>query len=233
MSKTTTKSLGLRQRLEQSDVLARGLGWVLASYLRLCFKTGRWHSAGVAELDAALVDGPVVIICWHGRLMMAPVVWQRRARVAIPRDPSPAGRLSAATQAHFGTEPFAIDMRGGNFGPVRAVIRMVRGGATLGLTADGPQGPNRVVHQAALDWARATGRPVFAFAWSQKRAWRLGSWDKLMVPKPFGGGAYAYQLWDGAAPKSADEDALRAARDNLRDTLDAVSKTADDLAGRT
>ncbi len=217
----------LRKRIERSDLLARGLAWRLAGYLRLCWRTGRWEGAGQDELDAALAEGPVTIICWHGRLVMAPVVWQSRGPVAIPRDPSPAGRLSAATQAHFATTPFEIDMKGGNFGPVRQVMRLVGQGFSLGLTADGPRGPDRVVKQAALDWARATGRPVFAFAWSSRRVRRLNTWDGLMLPRPFAGGAFVHRRWHTEIPRRPDEAAACALRDDLAVLLDATAAEAD------
>lgn len=221
----------LRSRIEQSDALAGVLGRLLSGYLRLCFATGRWRSAGEDDLNAALEQGPVTVICWHGRLVMAPVVWQRRARVAIPRDPSPAGRLSAATQARLGTESFAINLDGGNFAAVRQIIRLVRSGVSLGLTADGPEGPDRVAKRAAIDWARATGRPVVCFAWGSAKAKRLNTWDRMLLPVPFGGGAFVYRVWDQALPKSPSEAEYMELEQSLAAGLESAAAEADRLAG--
>lgn len=218
--------------MERSGLLAGLLARLLTTYLRLCWRTGRWTSDGQDTLNASLAEGPVTIICWHGRLVMAPVVWERRAPVAIPRDPSPAGRLSAATQAHFGTEPFEIDMSGGNFGPVRQVMKLVKGGASLGLTADGPKGPDRKVKRAAIDWARATGRPVFLFAWSSRRVIRLNTWDRLMLPIPFAGGSFVYRGWTPDIPRRPQKEDYARLRTDLARELDEAAASADALAGR-
>lgn len=223
----------MRKRLESSGLIARILARVLTAYLRLCWGTGKWISDGEPALDAALEEGPVTVICWHGRLVVAPVAWAERAPAAIPRDPSPAGRLSAATQAYLGTQPFEIDMAGGNFGPVRQVMKLVRGGASLGLTADGPKGPNRKAKRAAIDWARATGRPIFLFAWSSRRVLRLNTWDRLMIPVPFAGGAFVYQPWAPEIPRKPGKEDYRRLRDELGAALDDVAHSADRLAGRS
>ena len=221
-----------RGKIENSRVLAKVLGGILAGYLKICFATGRWTFEGDDALNAALSDGPVVIICWHGRLIMAPANWKRRAPVAIPRDPSPAGKLSAATQEFFGTSPFAISMEGGNLAIVRQVIKRVRDGFSLGLTADGPEGPDHRAKRAAIDWARATGRPVFLFSWSSRKARQLSTWDKMLLPLPFGGGACVYRPWNPDIPKRpSNQDYTRLKRD-LSKALDDLSQRVDDLSGR-
>jgi len=230
MVKSTSKLHRLRQRIDRSDRLARLFGRLLSIYLGLCWRSGRWVAEGQDALGAALADGPVVLICWHGRSMMTMTTWQARAPMAMPRDPSPAGRVAAAALENLGSKPFAIDMKGGNFGPVRRMIGLVREGASLALTGDGPKGPVHVAKQSTIDWARATGRPVFATAWAQRRPWRLTSWDRLMVPKPFGRGAYVYREIPGGFSKAASQAERADIRDGLSKALSEVAARADALA---
>ena len=61
---------------------------------------------------------------------------------------SPAGRVAAAALINQGALPFAIDLKGSNFGPVREMIKLVRGGASLALTGDGPKGPVHEMKQS-------------------------------------------------------------------------------------
>ena len=218
--------------VERSDALAGVLARALAIYLRLCRRTGRWTADGEDVVDRALASGPVTLIFWHGRLMMAPPLWRRRAPIAIPRDPSPAGRLSAATQAQFGIEPFEIRAKGGNFGVMRQLMRLARSGHSLGLTADGPKGPDRQAKRAAVDWARAAGRPVVLFAWSSRRVVRLSTWDGMMVPLPFSGGAFVCRLWTPRLPERLDEADYERLQRELSVALDEVTESADRLAGR-
>lgn len=222
----------LRRRIETSDALARVLGTILGSYLQFCFRTGKWVNEGDDELNSMLKDAPVSMICWHGRSVMGPVLWQSRGPSALPRDPSPAGRLSEAIQRKVGTRSFAIELDGGNFGIVRRVMKMVRSGVSLGLTADGPEGPDRVVKQAPLDWMRAAGSPMVVFAWSSRKAIRLNTWDKMLFPVPFAGGAFVYQKWETSIPKNPDAAKLEELLASLGAALDSVSARADELAKR-
>ena len=230
MGKSTGKAGALRRRMNRSEGLARLLGRVLSAYLGLCWRSGRWRSEGEADLAAALADGPVVLICWHGRSMMTNTTWAGRAPLAMPRDPSPAGRVAAAALVNQGALPFEIDLKGGNFGAVRDMIRLVRGGASLALTGDGPKGPVHEAKQSTLDWARATGRPVFITAWAQARPWRLGTWDRLMVPKPLGRGAFVYHRWSDGLAKAGDEAARAQQRVELAALMTQVTERADELA---
>ncbi len=231
MGKPARKVGALRRRMNQSDRLARVFGRVLSSYLGLCWRTGRWRTEGEDDLAVALADGPVVLICWHGRSMMTNTTWAARAPLAMPRDPSPAGRVAAAALINQGALPFAIDLKGGNFGPVREMIKLVRGGASLALTGDGPKGPVHEMKQSTIDWARATGRPVFLTAWAQPRPWRLSSWDRLMVPKPLARGAFVFERFSDGLDKAANEEARAELRAQLARRLSETTARADALAG--
>jgi lysophospholipid acyltransferase (LPLAT)-like uncharacterized protein len=43
-----------------------------------------------------------------------------------------------------------------------------------------------------LNLARMTGSPVVPFAFEAEHAWRLRSWDKFMIPKPFSRAVFVY-----------------------------------------
>ncbi len=225
--------MSIRRRIERSERLAAALSWLLAGYLRFVRRSGRWKGHGLGELLAELENGPVIVVCWHQRLILAPLVWPATPPDAVvPRDPSPAGLLSAHTQARLGTEPVAMNPKNSSLANMRLVLKRVRAGKSLGLTADGPKGPPRRAKTAVLDWARATGRPVFLFAWSARRAIRLGSWDRLMIPLPFSRCVYGYRRWEAEIPKrptEADHDALTA---ELAAELDRITADMDKLARR-
>src|SRR3954451_19956170 len=55
----------------------------------------------------------------------------------------------------------------------------------LCMTPDGPKGPRRSVHQGLPYLASRTGLPVVAAGMAFRDPWRLGSWDRFAVPRPF------------------------------------------------
>ena len=58
-------------------------------------------------------------------------------------------------------------------------------GFRLALTPDGPRGPRRQVQPGVIYLASRTGLPIVPVGAAFRRPWRLGSWDRFAVPKPF------------------------------------------------
>lgn len=65
------------------------------------------------------------------------------------------------------------------------VITFLREGYNTSLAVDGPAGPYRELKPGCLLMSRDTGVPVIALRIECSRYWRLGGWDRKMVPYPF------------------------------------------------
>ena len=74
----------------------------------------------------------------------------------------------------------------------RAAVRALQQGGSAAFTPDGPRGPRREFKGGgvlAAFLARVPVVPVHAHA---PRAWRLKSWDRMLIPKPFAKVRIAY-----------------------------------------
>ena len=67
---------------------------------------------------------------------------------------------------------------------LRGMMREVHS-SLLAITPDGPKGPRRVVQQGAIYLASKTGMPIYPAGFAFRDRWRVGSWDRMMIPKPF------------------------------------------------
>ena len=56
---------------------------------------------------------------------------------------------------------------------------------TVLLTTDGPRGPRRMAKPGIAILAARTGVPILPHAFAVRPAWRLRSWDRLSIAKPF------------------------------------------------
>ena len=74
-----------------------------------------------------------------------------------------------------------------NRGGAAALVTMLRDqhSGDLALTVDGPRGPAKKVKPGAIMLAAHTGLPIVPISYMPSRAWRLKSWDRLILPKPF------------------------------------------------
>ena len=200
------------------------IGRLSAGYLRLCRSTTRWDRQGEAELERLLAQGPVIVVVWHDGALMAPMVWPaRRWPITTLRDTSPAGRVSGAVQARLGLQPMAMAPRSSNRVASRLILRRLAEGVSVGIAGDGPKGPVRVMKDAALDWARVSGRPVIMLAAAMRRHRRLDTWDRFIMPLPFTRGRVIWRLWRAELPRKADPAQIEAWRADLTAALNQLS----------
>lgn len=224
--------MSLRRRLERSELLIGLLGRMLAGWVRLCDATTRWDRRGWDDLRDALDRGPVVLILWHECAAFGMKHWPAdwRALTSLT-DASPAGRVSGAVQARLGLRPVVMESRGSNRAASREVMRRMADGICIGLTGDGPTGPARMLKDAGLDWARATGAPVFLYAFGTRRHWRLQTWDRMIWPRPFTSGVSLYRRFPADIPRRADPATMERLRADVAAALTELTEEAGRLAG--
>lgn len=155
-------------------------------------------------------DGPVRALClqktgfvlavWHGD-MLAPI-WAHRADglVALVSTHSD-GEIIARIIAGIGLDSARGSTTRGGSRALLALIRALEAGRICAFTPDGPRGPRRVLQPGLLAAAKRVGAPVVLIGTAVRRAWRFGSWDQFVLPKPFATVHLAYsepELVDGA-----------------------------------
>jgi len=84
----------------------------------------------------------------------------------------------------------------------------VRDGWDLGITVDGPRGPRGYVKGGALAVSRKTGAWIIPVCVAYSRAWKLRSWDEMLVPKPFASAVVRYGV-PFRVPSDGDVDFFR------------------------
>lgn len=222
----------LRSRIEKSPLLAKVVATPIGWYLRLCLATTRWDTAGLDDLQADLAKGSVLLVCWHGHLMMVGAHWPKAdGNMSCLHDTAPIGRAAGYLQKYFGLDPFEMSAKRSNITTSRAIMRRAKDGISIGITADGPIGPGFAVQDPPLEWARMMQRPVYGYAFATKRHWRLKTWDKMILPRPFTKGARVFARLDVALTRKPEPEQLEIARIQLEVGLNAVTAEANVLAG--
>lgn len=65
------------------------------------------------------------------------------------------------------------------------LVEVLRAGHDAGITPDGPRGPIYVCKPGAVVVARRAKVRVVALGIVYEKAWRLRSWDRFAIPRPF------------------------------------------------
>jgi lysophospholipid acyltransferase (LPLAT)-like uncharacterized protein len=183
-------------------------------------------------MDAILADHQgFILVFWHERLLSMVFLWPRKHRLTALQSTHVDGRIIAHTVNHFGVNTvWGSSNRGGASG-LRKMKRILDEGGIPTITPDGPRGPARKTAMGPVALAHLAGKPILPVAWSVERCWRAGSWDRLMIPKPFTRGVFV--VGDAIAPPaSGGRDDLEDARLALDAALDRVTAEADALTGQ-
>jgi lysophospholipid acyltransferase (LPLAT)-like uncharacterized protein len=127
---------------------------------------------------------PVVFALWHGRLL-PPTYRHRHKEIVTLASRSGDGEYITRVLHHWGFDVVRGSSSRGGDTALRELIRKVRSGKSVAITADGPRGPREQMKHGVLQIAQITGAPLVAVGSAASRSWRLNSWDSFMVPKPF------------------------------------------------
>lgn len=162
--------------------------WPLALLVRLWGMSLRFETSEEDLRNYTKRDVPVAFVLWHNRLFLAPEIYRRWRR------PRPLYALVSASQdGAWLTAFFALvgmrTVRGSSSRLGReaatALVDVQRAGHDIGITPDGPKGPCYEVKPGALIVTRRTGAPLLLVGGVFESAWRLKSWDRFVLPKPF------------------------------------------------
>jgi lysophospholipid acyltransferase (LPLAT)-like uncharacterized protein len=162
--------------------LITALGGLL---LRVLGSTWRVRRMGNEAFDALRArNEPFIVVFWHGEIV--PVTWIHRGSGFAPLISRHAdGEVIARIVESLGYRTVRGSTTRGGVRALLEAVQYVNDGITVGFTPDGPRGPWHVFAPGALIVAQRTGRPIVALGVTASRAWRLKSWDRHVVPKPF------------------------------------------------
>jgi lysophospholipid acyltransferase (LPLAT)-like uncharacterized protein len=221
--------MSLRKRIASSPVANRAAAALFGAWLRFVWVTSRRDAEGW-DAVARLVDrhGAVIIVCWHQRIMLTPWIFDlRHAPCQGLTSTGRAGRMMGWVHRSFGYG--SVPMPRGVMGAaeMRAVLKGLKEGTSVGISPDGPRGPARVAKAMPIQWARTARVPVVVFTFSASRFWTWKTWDRLMFPKPFGRLVLIWRHWEHEIPTRFTEEEGAALAAELGAFMDAVTAEAD------
>lgn len=136
-----------------------------------------------------LGDETFIMACWHGELLMIPYAYTRYKKnphVKLVISEHFDGNLIAKTLNFFGFDTIrGSSTRGGAKALIQS-IKEIKNGYDLGITPDGPKGPRHEVHDGIVAMAQKAKVKIALVEIKPSKFWQLKSWDKFVIPKPFG-----------------------------------------------
>lgn len=209
------------------------LAWIVSRYLRFALATTRWTLQGAAELAPFAAGHPGVIAFWHERLPVMPALLLRARRTTpalrthILASRHRDGRFLGEIMRRFGVDVVhgstARDGqdKGGAAG-LRALLAALAGGSHAVITPDGPRGPRRIAAPGVAQLAARAGVAVLPCAGQTRWRIELPTWDRMILPLPFGRGALVCLDAIAVPDPEAALPVIAAAMSRAADTADAL-----------
>lgn len=222
------------KRLLRHRVLQAALAWAVGRYLGWALASTRWTLHGAEHVAPQYTDSPVIAGFWHERLPLMPALWRWSQRhgttvpmvVLVSRHND--GRFIGDVIRHFdlevvhGSSARKGRERGGAAG-LRNLLDRLAAGCFVGITPDGPRGPRRQAALGIAQLAALSGVPVLPCAAQTTRRIVLNTWDRMVVPLPYGRGVLVCQP-QIAVPRDGAEAALPAIEAGLTAAADSADR---------
>lgn len=213
----------MRHRLMQAAFVR-----AMSFYLHLALRTTSWTVDGQENVAPHAAGQPVIVAFWHERLAVMPELRRRafglpgakpaeiHALTSLHRD----GRLIGEILQRFGFQVVHGSSSRGGPAALRRLSRLLPQGAHVAITPDGPRGPRRQAAPGLAQLAALSGAPILPCAAQTTRHVVTRSWDRMILPLPFGRGVIV------CAPT------IRVPRDNWQNHLAAIGEALTDAADR-
>ena len=185
------KSLGqdlAKEKLKIEGWLAR---WLIAfgfRLLQLWARTLRFEIEDRAGIVGRPVTENYIGALWHNRLLIFPFVLRRffpqrqgAALISASRD----GDLLADAVQRFGYDVIRGSSSRLGASAILQLTEVLASGRDVVITPDGPRGPAYELGPGIIFLAQKSGTAVLPMNLEYSRSWRLGSWDRFIVPRPF------------------------------------------------
>ncbi len=181
-------------------------------------------------LNLAKEGKPMMVCVWHGRLLFPS--WYIRLKIT---------NLHAIASRHTDAEIMAQILKRWGYGLIRgstkkggkAVVQKMaevfQNGGIVAVTNDGPKGPPRIAKAGSTGLALKYNVQIITITGSATKYWQMKSWDRFMLPKPFG----KIQLIV-SPPLNITEELKTASEEvqNLSDFMNQYQDEADRLTGK-
>ena len=194
-----------------------------------------WHSYRIERIIGAdigeqlVADKTVCIPCyWHQQhLLCANIIRQwihKGFDASIVISASVDGEVPSRIAGAWGANIIRGSANQTGALVMRDMYGALKQGSSIITTPDGPKGPIFEFKAGNILMARISGAPLVPLACAANRSWRLKSWDRMLVPKPFARVVIAIGEPHGV-PRDTTVDDLEWHRIAMQDALMSLMST--------
>jgi lysophospholipid acyltransferase (LPLAT)-like uncharacterized protein len=179
------------------------------------------HDGPVRERRAG--KQPIVFSLWHGHLL-ALLYHHRNEGVTVLISEHGDGEIIARIAERLGFRTVRGSTSRNGARALLEASRVIEQRGDVAFTPDGPRGPARTVAPGVAIVAHRTGAPVIAALVHAHSPWRLSTWDRFEIPRPFSRITIAYS--DPLYVDAAEAHEAAESVDRVAETMAATERMA-------
>ena len=212
-------------------LLLRGFLRVLTRTLRFEVVAGREH---LEELQKS--PRPVLVTMWHNRLVLSigfvlDELHAKGLEITVLASQSRDGELVSRIAHPWGLHTVRGSATRGGLQAIRALYRTIKQrGTSPVVMPDGPHGPLYQFKLGVLVLSQMSQAPLLPLGFAAARYWRIKSWDRIIIPRPFSRVTVAIGA-PQAATRGLSAEELEVTRQRQEGILDGLTMEAEAAAG--
>lgn len=189
----------------------------------------RYRPLGINH-DPALgkVAGHFIYTFWHENILVPCCRYAGKRYHALVSQHAD-GEITAQALQQLGYKTIRGSSTRGGVQALKKMLATVRESHMI-VAADGPRGPRWEVQPGAIYLASRSGLPIIVLALSYERPWRLRSWDRFVIPRPFSAVTMVTSHPINVPPGIGREE-LEAYRLKVQQVLHEANRRAAELTG--
>ena len=168
---------------------------------------------------------PFILAFWHSQLMMIGYVWKSKTILNMLASSHSDGRFGSYIGSYFNLKN--VEIKSDNkSSSLRKIFKILDEGNYIGITPDGPRGPNRKVSEGIIKIAIHSQVPIIPLGFASNKNLKLKSWDSFLITYPFSKCKF---VWGDPIlmPSSTKEDELAKYKNLLEEKINVCMNLAE------
>jgi hypothetical protein len=236
------------RRISYSFVVQNIITLLIYLYLIFVYRTSIIKFIGIEKVYEKIESKkPIIFAFWHNRLIMIPFFARKvRKKIKNHNFMTLASKHGDGKFVGMVMEKFALisilgstkdgrkASRGIDYSGMRKIIDGLKKGYSLGLTPDGPRGPNQQINGELLNIARLTKSSIVALSYSSSNFKIIKrSWDKFKIPLPFSKLCFVIdEIYFDVDKNFEDDIDFLKQKNAITERLNLVQKKADEFLNK-
>lgn len=223
--------MALLKDIMAHPAVRRAAARLVACYLAFVDRHTDWILLETGPRDRLIeAKRPFVAAFWHDRLALMSLAWRPGLGFGMLASEHRDGQFGADVAERFGIGRISGSTTKGGAKALRAMVQTLRSGTCVGLAPDAPRGPRMRANVGVVHLARLAGAPIVPATYAVSRRKVLRSWDRFIVPLPFGRGA---RIWGEPieVPRDLDDAGIEAVRQEVEARINALVERAERAVG--